>query len=157
MELFFSFFQNFFRRFTKNNFFYNKYAKGFSLETEHMNIFFDYYLNGAAEKNSTNPKIYPYYYNNFSSLPKTLIIAGECDPLRDDAYLYAQKCYTHKTEMKYYEFAGTVHGFFSTLDTFPEARISADLVCEFISASSAVGENSRILGTFSTANLSLIL
>ncbi|BBH53396.1 alpha/beta hydrolase [Fluviispira sanaruensis] len=119
---------------------YHKFSNGFSLETEHMNIFMSYYLNSAEEKNSKNPKIYPYYFDHFASLPKTMIIAGECDPLRDDAYLYAQKCYENNIEFKYYEFAGTVHGFFSALDSFPEARISADLVCDFISEISDIEE-----------------
>lgn len=76
-----------------------------------MEWFFKHYLNNLEESKICNPKIYPYYYNNFKELPKTLVICAECDPLHDEGFFYAKKCYENSVNIKYYEFQGLIHGF----------------------------------------------
>lgn len=107
-----------------------KYQEGFLLTKKMMEWFENHYIGKQFDKK--NPQYCPYYYNNFQKLPKTLIICAQCDPLRDEGFLYAKKCEDNGVPVSYYEFQGLIHGFFRLVDLYPEAYEACDLIGEFL-------------------------
>jgi acetyl esterase len=55
----------------------------------------------------------PIYKECFKSLPKTLIIAAECDPLVDHSIKYHEKLQQFNVESELKIIKGTHHGFFN--------------------------------------------
>lgn len=63
----------------------------------------------------------PIMYNDFSKLPRCLIIAAELDPLVDQSKSYYNKLKDNKIDCQLGILAGTIHGFFSQPLMFQDA------------------------------------
>ena len=73
----------------------------------------------------TNPLSSP-AWGDLSSLPDTLVIVGEHDPLRDDGLDYAEKARSCGTNLRVLVGAGMPHGFVMQHDLVPEAALEAE-------------------------------
>jgi len=69
-----------------------------------------YLANGALE---TDPYISPIDAMLTSNLPPALVITAQCDPLRDEGRLYAEKLEKAGVNVEYKEYRGMIHGFLS--------------------------------------------
>jgi len=77
----------------------------------------------------SDPYISPLEADLSKDLPPALIIAAECDPLRDGDRAYAEKLRSAGTDVHYLEYSGMFHGFMSfhmvigdALDAMKEIR-----------------------------------
>jgi acetyl esterase len=60
----------------------------------------------------TNPDAAPFYADDFTGIAPALIIAAECDPLRDEVIAYAQKLKDSGIQVQDSLYIGMPHGFF---------------------------------------------
>jgi acetyl esterase len=70
----------------------------------------EYLANGA---NEDDPYISPMHATLTSNLPPALVITAQCDPLRDEGRLYAEKLEKAGVNVEYKEYRGMIHGFLS--------------------------------------------
>lgn len=65
-------------------------------------------------------------------LPPALIITAQCDPLRDEGRLYAEKLQEAGTYVEYKEYPGQIHGFLSFYMLLNDGKKSLKQTREFI-------------------------
>lgn len=70
----------------------------------------------------TNPYISPHFAKLDSTLPRTLIITAQCDPLRDEAKDFGRLLGEAGNEVVYLEYEGMMHGFVSLYQGMKDGR-----------------------------------
>jgi acetyl esterase len=95
-----------------------KFAVGYSLNKTSLDWFSEQYRAGGVP--ATDPEISPLLMDDLSSLPPTLLVTADHDPLRDDGRAYAQKLIGAGNDVGYIEWQGVVHGFMM-MDRFTPA------------------------------------
>ncbi len=81
-----------------------------------------------------DPTFAPLSDSDFSNLPPTLAIAAECDPLADDARLYATRITTAGGKAQSSTEPGLVHGYLRARATVPRAAASFSRILNAITA-----------------------
>jgi acetyl esterase len=105
------------------------FAYGFSLTRATLDWFARQYMAGGVP--ATDPELSPLLMQDLTSLPPTLLVTADHDPLRDEGRAYAQKLIGAGNEVTYVEWPGTVHGFMM-MDRFtPAARLLIGRVAEW--------------------------
>lgn len=61
----------------------------------------------------------PLFYPKLHLLPNTIVLTAECDPIRDDGLVYAQRLLEAGVHVKQKNVSGMIHGFMQLIDTFP--------------------------------------
>lgn len=77
------------------------------------------YLKGA---DPYHPYASPYFGNYNSSMPPTLVITADCDPLRDEGELLAMKFKENGMETELKRYKGMIHGFVSFYKVMPSGK-----------------------------------
>lgn len=109
---------------------YKKYGSHFGLDTHGMEWFVGHYINGESP---TNPLISPLLAEDFTNLPKTILLAAEADVLFDEGVSYAQKLANAGVEVKHLVMPGLIHSYFSKMVYFEEATIeTVEKIAAFI-------------------------
>lgn len=98
---------------------YHTYAEGYNLTRQTMQQCWQSYTGG--EENARHPRA-AVLHNDFTGLPPALIIAAECDPLRDDGRQLAERYREAGVSVHYSLYPGTIHPFFLMPALLPEAR-----------------------------------
>lgn len=111
---------------------YRRFGKGFDLDKEMMQKFIDCYV--PNKKDLSNPYVSPGLAKSLKRLARTLIITAECDPLRDDARMFAAKLKKSGVPVKYSMYRGVIHGFLSFI-TFRAARKAIVEIASFLDPS----------------------
>ncbi|MFT5711193.1 MAG: acetyl esterase [Halioglobus sp.] len=88
---------------------YTEKAKGYALSTNMMRWFWDTYMGNSGEK--LPPRATPLQAMNLSSLPATLLVTAENDPLRDEGIAYGEKLKQANVTIKHLHYAQDQHGF----------------------------------------------
>jgi acetyl esterase len=81
-----------------------------------------------------DPTVSPLQDKDFSSLPMTLAIGAECDPLHDDAPAYAARVRASGGRAHAVTARGLVHGYLRARATVPRAAESFALITSTIAA-----------------------
>jgi acetyl esterase len=89
-----------------------------------------HYLNDPAD--GRNPLASPLRALDLRSLPRTLVVTAELDPLRDEAELYAARLRSAGVETARSRFEGVPHGFFSLVDQVDAAGEAQRLVVSML-------------------------
>ncbi|MER2107578.1 MAG: alpha/beta hydrolase [Solibacillus sp.] len=89
---------------------YRDNADGYLLTKDSMVWFWDHYLRDAED--GKNPYASPLRTEDLSSLPPTLVITAEFDPLRDEGEAYAQRLKEAGVQVEKTRYNGMIHGFF---------------------------------------------
>jgi len=76
----------------------------------------------------TNPNAAPLYANDFTGIAPALIIAAECDPLRDEVIAYAQALKDAGIQVRDSLYPGMPHGFFQLGGFIDDARSAMEEV-----------------------------
>jgi len=85
-----------------------RYAKGYDLDREFLDWFVAAYLaGGRADDPSASPLLHPVS----AGMPAMVILAAECDPLVDEARLYAGKLRAARVPTTLIEAPGMIHAF----------------------------------------------
>lgn len=85
----------------------------------------------GSEGQDQNPYISPLEARLSDDLAPALIIAAECDPLRDSQRAYAKKLEMAGTEVRYLEYSGMTHAFMSFYMFLGDARHAMKEIHEF--------------------------
>jgi acetyl esterase len=87
---------------------YKIYGEGYLLTTAGIQWYTRHFL---SRGNNADFPAFPLQVENLSNLPPTCIIAAECDPLHDEAYVFSEKLQEAGNKV-YCDYApGMVHGF----------------------------------------------
>jgi acetyl esterase/lipase len=70
----------------------------------------------------------------YGSLPPTLAIGAEHDPLRDDARVFAERIQAAGGQARLWIGAGLVHGCWRAIESSPGVQAMHDEVCRFLCA-----------------------
>jgi acetyl esterase len=101
-----------------------EFAAGYFLDAADMDWLWRQY---AAPEHAEEPYLSP-VYGKLAGLPQALVITAECDPLRDQGELYAQKLRAARVPSWVKRYDGTIHGFFhmgAAIDAGKEAILYA--------------------------------
>lgn len=88
---------------------YEKYKESPFISMKEMDFFIRNY--SREPKDILDPSFSPLLAKDNSRLPRTLVLAAECDPLYDDARLYSQALSNADTPSKFLVMKGMYHGF----------------------------------------------
>lgn len=78
-----------------------------------------------------NPYFAPLLAKDFSSLPKTLVVTAEFDPLRDEGEEYAKRLVGSGVDAQVFRIKDAVHGFLSLPATFQSVAAFYNKLTEF--------------------------
>lgn len=79
-----------------------------------------------------DPYIFPLQAARFDGLPEAIVITADCDPLRDEGLLYAEKMEEAGVNVVYRNYEGMMHGFFLKTNVFRQAREALAEVVQFM-------------------------
>jgi len=83
-------------------------------------------------ENRRDPYISPHFATLDSTLPKTMIITAQCDPLRDEGREYGILLHEAGVEVEYDEYKGMMHGFVSLYQGLRDGRRAIRKISEFV-------------------------
>lgn len=87
------------------------FAEGYALERRDLDWFAQAYLGEARAEASRHPLVSPVLHPVPKGMPRTLLLVAECDPLRDEAHLFAQQLEAAGVGLIRIDAAGMIHGF----------------------------------------------
>jgi acetyl esterase len=99
---------------------YRDNAEGYLLTKDAMVWFWNHYL--KAENDGANPYASPLRAARFAGLPPAMVVTAEFDPLRDEGEAYAEKLRQAGVPVKLKRYDGLIHGFFSMIGFFDQAK-----------------------------------
>ena len=105
-------------------------GQDYLLTRQNMVDYLDYYQ--SSPKDRENPYFAPLLAKDFWNLPRTLIITGEFDPLRDEGELFAEKLRAGGCEVVSHRILDAVHGFFLLEPIHAAVRETYDYIREFL-------------------------
>ncbi len=109
---------------------YNAYGEHYGLDKQGMQWFAGHYTD---KENYMNPLVSPLQIEDFSVLPKTIIIAAEADVLYDEGLAYAQKLTDAGVTVEHVNMTGLIHSYFSKMNFFEHATIeTAEKIANFV-------------------------
>lgn len=100
------------------------------LTSKHMEEYIDLYV--KDKENLKSKYVAPILAEDFSDMPKTLIITAQYDPLRDEGEYYGKLLARAGNTVKFYRMADALHGFFSLDPSRREVRRSYRLIRKFL-------------------------
>jgi acetyl esterase len=103
---------------------YKEHATGYGLTTQAMEWFWDQYLQGDAH--DKNPYAIPQSATDFSALAPAIFITAQYDPLSSDSEKYAEALRKAGVTVASREYAGMIHGFYSSMGVTPTAKEAID-------------------------------
>jgi acetyl esterase len=89
-------------------------ATGGFLTTRTLSWFWDIYLAGADPKSPQTADAFPLRSNKLSTMPPTLVVTAELDPLRDDGIAFSDKLREAGVPVQYRHFDTADHDFACT-------------------------------------------
>jgi acetyl esterase len=99
---------------------YTTYAEGFFHTTAHMRWYWEQYLGAAGD--GAHPYASPALAPDLAGLPPAVVLLPECDPLRDDALVYARRLEAAGAAPRVRVWPGMFHGFLGLRGLLPEAE-----------------------------------
>lgn len=115
--------------FTLSSASHNEYEEGYLLEKESVRWYFKQYFSDDQDREKASPLFFP----DLSILPRTLILAAECDPIVDDGKRLWQRLIALEVPCEYELYPGLIHCYINLEKQNPNAiettydRISAFL------------------------------
>ena len=92
------------------------------------------YLNfyQSCEEDRKNPYFAPLMAEDYRGLPKTLIITGEYDPLRDEGEEFARRLSKAGNFVVLHRLSDVIHGFFLLPPVYPAVRETYEYINQFL-------------------------
>ena len=111
---------------------YEEKAKGYALSSDLMRWFWDTYLGFKGSNGSVPVITTPIHSPNLASLPPTLLITAEHDPLRDEGRAYADKLRAQGVAVHDSHYKDAAHGFASSAGASPDFHQLMDEIGNWI-------------------------
>jgi acetyl esterase len=113
-----------------NNSSYVANAGGYLLDREQMEWYWDKYL----PKRGASVPVYaaPARSDDLADLPRTVVVAAEYDPLREEAENYARRLQDAGVPTELILSEGMIHGFLSFLGAMPAADAAAERIANVV-------------------------
>ena len=99
---------------------YCDFATGHFLTREAMIWFWDQYCTPKTERHQ--PYLCPRRAESLHDLPPALVLTAECDPLRDEGEVYADKLREAGVDVTLTRYDGMIHGFTRRFDALDKAH-----------------------------------
>jgi len=109
---------------------WKEFADGPNLTLEGAKVAWDLYAPSPADRN--HPDAVPILADVLPTVPPTLIITAQYDPLRDEAVAYAQQLQAAGVEVTLTEYTGMIHGFFQMGGMISSGKRAIAEVADFI-------------------------
>ncbi|MBC9911500.1 alpha/beta hydrolase [Chitinophaga varians] len=109
---------------------WKEFANGPNLTLAGAKIAWDLYTPSPADRN--HPDAAPILADVLATVPPTLIITAQYDPLRDEAVAYAQQLQAAGVEVTLTAYAGMIHGFFQMGGMISSGKRAIAAVADFI-------------------------
>ena len=107
---------------------YDRFASGCGILTKGaMEWFRNHYLRDAADADDWRAS--PIKAKSLAGVAPAIIIAAECDVLRDEGKRYADAMQQAGVPVQRHEFAGMIHGFFGMVPAVDDAKNAQRVVC----------------------------
>ena len=107
---------------------YTRYANGSGVLTRaSMEWFRGHYLRNAAD--TADWRASPIKAASLAGVAPAIIIAAECDVLRDEGVRYGEALLAAGVNVERHEFAGMIHGFFGMVPAVDDASKAQAVVC----------------------------
>jgi acetyl esterase len=103
---------------------YEEFASGYGFSREKSLWYFDQYLPPQVDRRA--PQVSPLFEPDLPGLPPTLVVTAECDPLRDEGEIYAQRLREAGVDVELRRYPGMIHGFFQMTAALRSARLLHD-------------------------------
>ncbi len=103
-----------------------RYAKGHDLDREFLDWFVAAYIDSSGK--AGDPLASPLLHPIPAGMPAMVVLAAECDPLFDEARLYAEKLRAARVSTTFIEAPGMVHAFNEITHLIPAAEQLLDPV-----------------------------
>lgn len=110
----------------------NDLAQGYVLTRNRMFWYRDMYRAGFEHFEA--PKFSPYFFDDFASLPPSLLVTAGFDPLCDDGINYVRKLQQAGVATTHLHFAGQVHGFVSLTRVIDEGTRAVAQIADWLKA-----------------------
>jgi acetyl esterase len=94
-----------------------RYARGFDLDREFLDWFVAAYV--GSDGKVDDPLASPLFHPVPTGHPRTFILAAECDPLVDEARLYAERLHAAGIPVELAEAPGMIHAFNEIIHLIP--------------------------------------
>lgn len=105
-------------------------GEDYLLTRQNMVDYLDYYQ--SCEEDRKNPYFAPLLAEDFTNLPKTLMITGEFDPLRDEGEAFAAKLAEGGNQVECHRIADGFHGFFLLEPFYPAVKETYEYIRRFL-------------------------
>lgn len=99
---------------------YVDFAEGYWLTSAAMVWFRDHYLGQGGDPE--DPDASPLLRDDLSGMPPAVLIAADCDVLKDEGRVYADRLLSAGGVVDYRFYDGVIHGFFAMPGAIPEGR-----------------------------------
>jgi len=106
-----------------------RYAKGYFLELDEDAAPLAAYFNDP-ERERTNPYASPLLAASHKGLPPAVFVSAECDPILDQALIYAARLEDEGVPLEYHLYKGMLHGFINR--TYGKTFEALDVICASI-------------------------
>lgn len=107
---------------------YQENGKGYLLERDTMQWFWDTYCPDAEQR--LDPRASPIRATNLANLPPALVVTAEFDPLRDEGEAYGRALAAAGNRVEIKRFDGLVHDFCATAQVFESSRTAFGWICD---------------------------
>ena len=105
-------------------------GRDYLLTRQNMADYLDFYQSCEADRQ--NPYFAPLLAEDFSNLPRALVITGELDPLRDEGEDYARRMKAAGVDVTLHRIADGIHGFFLLEPVYSAVRETYDYINAFL-------------------------
>lgn len=105
-----------------------EFGNGYGFTKEKIDWYFNQYL--PQDINRVNINISPFFAENLKDFPQTYIATAECDPIRDEAEVFAQRLKKAGIIINTKRYPGMIHGFFQMSGILDQGRKLIDDISE---------------------------
>lgn len=120
----------YFRKYLKSPYKSIEENKDYGPTSESMDRYWRYYIQNDSKKN--NPYASLMSSKNLRGLPKTFIITGQYDALRDEGEMYGEKLKESGVNVTVKRYDGVIHGFLSFFKDINQAKDAYKRIASFI-------------------------
>ncbi|MFZ5939559.1 MAG: alpha/beta hydrolase [Bacteroidota bacterium] len=112
------------------DYFSGHYSEPYLLSDQLMREVRESYLQPGAD--IQNPYVSPLFADFSGDFPPTLIITAQCDPLRDEGKLLADRMTEAGVQVTYHMYEGMIHAFLSFYTLLPEGKDALEELSSFV-------------------------